>query len=417
MIAHIAPPFWRSRARRRLAVLFERTILEFWRPRALAADGGYHLDFDAAGNRLPRRPATLIAQSRMLYFFSRVSRSPYADAFSVAAAHAGFSFLQTAMHDADHGGYFWDVRDRDAAPDVAPVDGAAGWRRTKHLCGQAFALMALSEYARSFRLPDAIAAAESLFGLIERHAADPAGGYHETLARDWSVSGAAHRSLLGPYPGDAKTSGMHIQLLEAFTALDHVAPSAPLRAALARLELLLDEKGTPGPDSDWSNDAILFADYHGPGGKGRLLVGHCIKEFWFRLAALERLGTATPAALGRLRRRFEQVLAAGYDRAAGGFFDVVHADGLDRTKYWWGQAEGLLGCLLVHARCGGAASRRCFLGTLDWIERHQADWQYGEWHAAIAGRRVLPGDKGGPWKTAYHTGRAMLDGMDLLAGG
>ncbi|MCW5772167.1 MAG: AGE family epimerase/isomerase, partial [Rhodospirillaceae bacterium] len=256
----------------------------------------------------------------------------------------------------------------------------------------------------------------ALFAVLQQHAADPAGGYRETLARDWTPAGAEHRSLLGPYPADAKTSGSHIQLLEAFTALYRVAPSPALRRSLAALEALLAESGMPGPEAVRSGAPPYFADYRDRDGRPLLLVGHAVKELWFRLVALLQLGTATSAALDRLRTRFDYLLDVGYDAAEGGFFNTVGAEGTDRSKTWWAQAEGLLGSLLIHRYCGSARARHCFLGTLDWIERFQADWQAGEWHAVILEHAVQPGDKGGPWKTAYHNGRAMLDGMVLLGG-
>lgn len=415
----ITSPFWRTRARRRLAALLERTILGFWRHRALAEDGGYHLDFDHAGARSRRAPAMLIDQSDMLWFFSRLARSPFRDAFSDDAAHRGFEFLEAVMRDPHHGGYFWHAPDREAAPGQGAENGLAGWWRTKHLCGQAFALLALSEYARDFASPAAAAAARELFALIRRHGPDPDGGYREVLARDWSAAPAEHVSLLGPYPATAKTSGTHIHLLEAFTAYDRIATGADVHMAMTDVAGLLTQHETrPATTHVNGTESSLFADYAGPQRQPCLSVGHNIKSLWYRLAALERLGIAMREARAILRKQFEFVLAAGYDRADGGFFNWVALNQpvKDATKLWWVQAEGLLGSLIFHVRCGSAPARHSFLGTLAWIERYQADWRHGEWHAEIRGRSVKPAPKAGPWKTAFHPGRAMLEGIELLDG-
>jgi len=411
----IPNPFWRSRARRRLAEIFERTILDFWRPRALAEDGGYHLDWDHAGARLPRAPATLIGQSRMLYFFSRLARSRFGDPFAADAAHRGFAYLQSALHDPVHGGYFWDARDRDAGPGDAPEGGAPGWWRTKHICGQAFALIGLSEYARSLAAPAAVAAARELFGLMRRHGSDPAGGYREVLARDWSAAGERHKSLLGAYPGTAHTSGSHVHLLEAFTAYERVDAGRDVRAAMTDLAALLLRHGTPySGATEHGFNSGFFVDY-----RDRMPIGHCLKEIWYRLVALERLGAATAEARAIVGEQYATLFAAGHDRADGGFFHVATPDGsvTDPVKLWWVQAEALLGSLLINLRCGSALARIGFEGALDWIDRYQADRQDGEWHAEIEGRTVKPAPKGGPWKTAYHNGRAMLDCLELLEGG
>jgi mannobiose 2-epimerase len=408
-VIHTFDPFWRARARRRLTKMFERNILAFWAPRALAEDGGYHLDWDHNGKRMPRTPVQLIDQARMLYFFSRVSRSRFGDASTAEAAHRGFACLQARLLDPLHGGYFWDARDRDVGPDDTPPAGAPGWWRTKHVCGQAYALFALAEYARSFNHAGAAAAARAQFAAIRRHAADPAGGYREVLARDWSLAGDEHFSLLGPYPASAKSAASHMHLLEAMTAYHRVAPSAEVEAAMREIAGLLLRHGTPHAGvTEHGLESRYFADY-----RSRLSVGHCVKEIWYRLAALEQIGAATAADRAVAAAQYEYLFDAGYDRADGGFVDRQSGEG-PPVKLWWIQAEALFSSLNIHLRCGSALARRGFLGTLAWIERFQADWHVGEWHAELRGHDVQPGPKSGPWKEPYHHGRAMLDGIELL---
>ena len=84
--------------------------------------------------------------------------------------------------------------------------------------------------------------------------------------------------------------------------------------------------GTP-PSADKMNDVAtgFFADYVWPAGRPRILIGHSIKEIWFRLAALERLGSATPAARAALREQYEWISAIGCDRARGGSKNLLEA--------------------------------------------------------------------------------------------
>ena len=57
----------------------------------------------------------------------------------------------------------------------------------------------------------------------------------------------------------------------------------------------------------------------------------------------------------------------------------------------------------------------CYLGTLDWILERQVDWQHGDWHAEILAGGRIAGGKAGIWKEPYHHGRAMIEGLNLLA--
>jgi mannobiose 2-epimerase len=52
-----------------------------------------------------------------------------------------------------------------------------------------------------------------------------------------------------------------------------------------------------------------------------------------------------------------------------------------------------------------------FEKTLKWIVDEQADWAHGDWHAWVGGP---PEGKAGPWKAAYHNGRAVLECLEIL---
>jgi mannobiose 2-epimerase len=79
------------------------------------------------------------------------------------------------------------------------------------------------------------------------------------------------------------------------------------------------------------------------------------------------------------------------------------------------QAEGLIAALQMYCLTEEKTYWTCFSRTLDWIVNHQADWEHGDWHAAITEEWKISGVKAGPWKSPYHNGRAMLECLELLA--
>ncbi len=55
-----------------------------------------------------------------------------------------------------------------------------------------------------------------------------------------------------------------------------------------------------------------------------------------------------------------------------------------------------------------------FEKTYDFIEKYQVDWESGEWHAEVMPDGKVRGDKAQPWKAGYHTGRAMIECLQIL---
>ena len=55
-----------------------------------------------------------------------------------------------------------------------------------------------------------------------------------------------------------------------------------------------------------------------------------------------------------------------------------------------------------------------FSRVLAWIVNCQVDWKNGEWHARVGESGKPSGDKAGAWKDPYHTGRAMIQCLELL---
>jgi mannobiose 2-epimerase len=116
----------------------------------------------------------------------------------------------------------------------------------------------------------------------------------------------------------------------------------------------------------------------------------------------------------------DHALTFGFDQdrgglAAHGHYDQ-HADGStglgpdSRYRLWWTQAELLNALTGLAARSGDERYLTTLLTQWGWIREVQMDRDYGDWYQEIDPESETPlsTDKGGEWKTAYHTSRALI---------
>ena len=201
-------------------------VVKFWFPRSVdTTNGGYTINYDAAGQPLPGGTKAIVTQARQLWLASRLLRSSYAAHGMREAADAGFRFLRDRMWDGEHGGFYWAV----------DPSGTKVLQPTKHLYGQAFGLYALSEYAMASGSSEALALAHRLFDLLETRAHDSTfGGYREFFARDWTTPAATVNSPLGA-PADMKLMNTHMHLMEALTTYVRAGAGHRARERLAEL--------------------------------------------------------------------------------------------------------------------------------------------------------------------------------------
>ena len=201
-------------------------VVKFWFPRSVdTTNGGYTINYDAAGQPLPGGTKAIVTQARQLWLASRLLRSSYAAHGMREAADAGFRFLRDRMWDGEHGGFYWAV----------DPSGTKVLQPTKHLYGQAFGLYALSEYTMASGSSEALALAHRLFDLLETRAHDSTfGGYREFFARDWTTPAATVNSPLGA-PADMKLMNTHMHLMEALTTYVRAGAGHRARERLAEL--------------------------------------------------------------------------------------------------------------------------------------------------------------------------------------
>jgi mannobiose 2-epimerase len=391
----------------RIDKALKENIVAFWYPRSLDhANGGYNVHFDAAGQPIAGRSKMIVTQARMVWLSARLARFGHEPRQMLEAAEHGYRFLRDKMWDSANGGFYWEV---DAG-------GERKLQTGKHLYGQAFALYGLSEYYLASNRKEVLEFATRLFNLLETKSHDAKyGGYIEMFNADWSALSPAENGYLSA-PSSLKLMNTHLHLLEAMTWFYKASRSPAARTRL--IELIHIEANAvvrKGPiactdkyDRNWTPRL--------EGSYGRVSYGHDLENIWLIMDALDAAGLPKHPFLELFKALFDYSLKYGYDEANGGFYDngMLNAPAAARSKIWWVQAEALVSALRMYRFTGDTKYYSVFEKTWTFVNRHQIDWEHGEWHATITPELKARGDKGNNWKAGYHNGRAAIECLEIL---
>jgi mannobiose 2-epimerase len=404
-----------------------------------------------ANDRTVRKdaPKGLVQHARMLWTFCRADRAPGNPDYRPAALHARDA-LMNWFWDPRHGGFVWMVDYRGR-----PIE------THKWTYGQAFGIYALAECHLDIGDAGCLNRAIDVYRLLELHCHDPHhGGYSEVCRRDWAPAPGQH---VDPTPLPvAKGMNSHLHVLEAYTSLLRAWPEADLRASPAiprrdgaelraspaiprrdgaelraspaiprrdgaelraslrgLIELTLRRIINPATGHFWlyfSQDWRPLSDL--------VSYGHDIEGSWLLVEAAEVLGDAD--LLAETRQAALQMayatLEQGVDSDGGVFNEGDPAGPTDRGKVWWPQAEAVVGFLNAYQLSGDARFLDAALAAWRFIQERIVDKVNGDWLWGLdAAGRPLDREKAGPWKAAYHSGRACMEVMwrveELVGGG
>lgn len=394
-------------AKARLERILTENLIPFWLEKGIDAEnGGYRINHDAEGEFAGPHAKGIISQSRALYFFARLARSPYGKPKHLEAARQGFEFLRDRMWDPEYGGFYWEVS----------YEGDEALKPNKHPFGQCYALYGLAEYMLASEDAEARNLALATFELVERHCRDRVnGGYFENFARDWSPLPDNEVGYLG-VAGRTKTLNTHQHLLEAYAPYYRATISPAVREALAELIVISSvaevnlEVGTVvhAFEPDWT--------FVPKGGEFRSVYGADVENVWLVIEACDAIHQPNAPLLGMHEYIFENTFRYGWDEEKGGLYQSgpLGEEADNRVKEWWPQTEMLIGSLHMYRLTGEKKYWEGFAKTLDWIEANHVDWEHGEWWASVEdGERS--GAKAHGWKTPYHSGRCVIEGLALLS--
>ena len=364
--------------------------------------GGFYGEINADNTPVADASKGVILTARILWFFSEVAQVIDRPEYRQCAVRA-FDYLQTYFLDTENGGYFWEL---DAQGQ--PIN------RKKQIYAQAFVIYALSSYHQLTDSEPALSAALACFELVERYGLDEVReGYLEAFNDTWGELDDLRLSDKDlNYP---KSQNTHLHIMEAYTRLHQVQPTARISAAL-RYNIEIFEKYIIDTET---HHLRMFMDLDWQDFSPGFTYGHDIEASWLIAQALESLGDAnytealTPTLL-KLAEVIQCQALGSYGQVLDSYDFATGRVNPDCT--WWIQAEALVGFLFAFWVSGDTAYLKTAENLWQFIKLHQLDHGHGEWQwfAQVDQSHRQQSYKAGFWKCPYHNGRAMIEAARYL---
>ena len=409
----------------RLSDIYQRTnsylrqrLIPFWAERLVEPQyGGFQTNYDREGRRTEVSDKTLLAQGRSLFTIAHTVRMGHPWPGWEEALAQGIAFLQGALRDREHDGYFWIV---DAQG--RPLDD------NKVLYGHSFVIYGLAEAA--LLTGDAATAdlATEVFDLVQARCADPRyGGYLEHFDRAWEPKRARDDIQL------FKSLDVHMHLMEAYTTLYELTGDATHRRTLETVcELIWQKMIDPATGTgmamftqDWQPIANVELDtvwgsdrFEQEKPSDITSYGHNIELAWLYAHALEMLGIAPATALARITPILDHTAERGVDWEHGGLYVEGRREGAvtEDHKEFWQQAEALVGFAEGFLLTREERYVEALENVHAFVFERMINWPVGEWFPLLDRRGdVLWDYMGHNWKTCYHTVRSMCELLQRLA--
>ncbi|MEK4512173.1 N-acyl-D-glucosamine 2-epimerase [Paenibacillus anaericanus] len=389
--------------KRQLEEELQDNILSFWLEHTLdEVNGGFISHIDQAMNKDDQSDKGLVLTARILWTFAAASRKYPNNRKYLEMADRAYTYLQSKFVDPVYGGLFWTVNYQGN-----PM------QDKKQVYGQAFVIYALAEYFLATGREELKDQASELFYLLEKHSYDSINqGYVEALARDWRQTDDL--TLSDKDLNEKKSMNTHLHVLEAYTNLYRIWPSADLKEKLKELiEVTMNH--IIDPDSFHFR---LFFDEEWTIKSHHISYGHDIEGSWLLVEAAEVLGDSE--LLSQVQhiavQMAEAVLVKGVDED-GGIWNEADESGItDSNKDWWPQAEAMIGFYNAFQLTGDSKFEEASLRSWNFIRNYIVDQIHGEWYWSVnqQGVPLTHDPKVSVWKCPYHNGRACLEMLHRL---
>ena len=379
-------------------------IIPFWRSLRDNTCGGFYGLVDWDLTLQPHAYKATLLNSRILWFFSSVARW-FDDKTLLDEAQHAYRFLTDFCLDRQAGGVVWSVEH----------DGT--WRdTTKQTYNQAFAIYALAAYHRASGDPAALDLALELFQMLETRLAIPP-GYAEAFDRDFRPIENDKLSENGIIADRTMNTLLHI--FEAYAGLYVAGGGQPLVGEALRRILGIFSEQIYNP---MAHRLDVFFDTSGRSLIDLQSFGHDIEASWllsWGANLLEdpllshQIDTIGLDLVDSVYRRAFRDGSVAYEALNGQF---------DDSRVWWVQAEAMVAFYTAATKTPKADQAQLYTQVAHRLWRFcvtsLADPRpAGEWYwSTDSNGQPLPGQPiVSTWKCPYHSGRACLKMLDMLA--
>ncbi len=391
-----------NKMKEEMTEVLQRNILDYWIRNTVDRErGGFFGRIDGYDKVHPDAEKGAILNARILWAFAAAYRVLKKKEYLDVATWARDYILRHFI-DHEEGGVYWSLN-----ADGTPKD------TKKQIYAIGFTIYGLSEYVRATGDKETLQTAIDLYHTIEQHAFDAKNtGYVEALTRNWQP--IADMRLSDKDENGSRTTNTHLHIIEPYTNLYRVWPSAELRQSIdTLLGIFADHiynKGTHHLD--------LFFDDEWQGRRNIQSFGHDIEASWLLHETALVLGDER--WLERMELLVRQIAAAadeGLQPDGSMIYERWTDNGrVDRQRQWWVMCENIIGHVNLYQYFGDERALETAQKCWEFVKRSLIDWDKGEWHWSVDDQGTVnrDDDKAGFWKCPYHNSRMCLEIMERL---
>jgi len=373
-----------------------QSILAFYEPIVVAADGGFYQCFEDDGTVYDKNTRHLVSSTRFIHNYAIAYKRYGTGHYRDWAIH-GLEHLNE-IHGQANGNFVWEL------------DGSTIRDGRAMAYGHAFVMLCAASCV-SAGINEAKPLIQQTWDFLEKHfwQAD-----HQAYADELNQE----LSVLDPYRG--QNANMHSceALIAAYMATEDqkYLDRAIVLAEKFCFSLSAQSNGLIWEhyDSDWNVDMQYNIDkpddLFKPWG---FQPGHQVE--WSKL--LLQINKLMPEErwVDKAAMLFDEAMKKGWDAEHGGLVYGFAPDGrfADAHKYFWVQAEAIAAAWRLFAVTGNESYRDHYNALWQWSWQYLIDHEYGAWFR-IRNRDGTAFDKlkSPPGKTDYHTLGAVWDVLD-----
>ena len=355
--------------------------------------GGFYgfMDFDLKLDKEAEKG--VILNSRILWFYSNLYLTT-GDQEAVQYAKHAYDFLVNNCIDKEYGGVYWMMN-----ADGTPSD------EMKHSYNLAFAIYGLSSYYDVTGDKNALKIAYQLFDLIETKCVDEF-GYLEAFDRKWNL--IDNEKLSEDGYSASKTMNTLLHIIEAYTELYRVDKNEKVSAQLIKALGICRDKVY---NSD-KKVLDVFFDKKMDTISDLYSYGHDIEAAWLLDRACEVLKNQD------LISEFSKITTTIANNSLANALDNGALNNqfcrgeVDKTRVWWVQCEGIIGCLNEFKKVGDQRYLDIAIMLWQYSKKYLIDKREGSewyWNVDEKGNPIVGEPIVEPWKCPYHNGRMCME--------